>query len=291
MTSTRPPRAAETPGPGTLTIREIVLGKDPPRPGGAWRLWAQAVAIALALHSALWLWSVRKPPSLESWSAEVAARIHGLLEFRHVMEIAQPPAVPAEPQAANAPTPKRARSVGQGAMSKTAMKPGPPAAAQAGRLAASTKVVDLTAAAPIAEGHAETYAGGATAAGGKSSAPVYDTNPNPSAEARPGGPDVGRKQIALVDSAWRCPWPEAAQNAPALGNEQVVLLRVTVAADGRFESGSLVSVPRASTAGGDLGFGQAALKCAAAARYTPATDDAGRPIKAVSPPIRVRFVR
>jgi protein TonB len=66
--------------------------------------------------------------------------------------------------------------------------------------------------------------------------------------------------------------------------EQSVLLQVVVRADGSVESVRVLQDP------GD-GFGRTAIACAKTTRFTPALDAEGRPIRATSPPIRVRFKR
>ena len=66
--------------------------------------------------------------------------------------------------------------------------------------------------------------------------------------------------------------------------EQSVTVRVTVRADGSVERASVIRDP------GD-GFGEAAVACALKTRFTPALNRAGEPIKAKSPPIKVRFTR
>jgi TonB family protein len=63
-----------------------------------------------------------------------------------------------------------------------------------------------------------------------------------------------------------------------------VVIRVTVRADGRFESAELVRDP-------GNGFGTEALRCAPLNRFQPALDRTGRPTRARSGPIRVRFTR
>ncbi len=85
-----------------------------------------------------------------------------------------------------------------------------------------------------------------------------------------------------VMGAIGCPWPREAEG---LGiDEQVVLLRVVVGADGRASSADVLADP-------GHGFGQAALGCARVARFEPARDRAGQPYAATSPPIRVTFRR
>ena len=67
-------------------------------------------------------------------------------------------------------------------------------------------------------------------------------------------------------------------------NEQTVLLRAAVRADGRAERVDVLADP-------GFGFGAAARSCALATRFEPARDPAGQPVAALSPPIRVHFFR
>jgi protein TonB len=88
--------------------------------------------------------------------------------------------------------------------------------------------------------------------------------------------------VALEGQNWSCPWPREADDAHI--DEQTVVIRVVVAADGTVESASVVSDP-------GHGFGPAAASCAVRTRFIPARDRDGRPIRATSPPLRVRFIR
>jgi protein TonB len=63
-----------------------------------------------------------------------------------------------------------------------------------------------------------------------------------------------------------------------------VIVRAWVRADGSVEQASVVSDP-------GHGFGTAAINCTQHTRFNPARDAQGRPIRALSPPIRVRFTR
>src|SRR5690606_29344757 len=113
-----------------------------------------ALAAALAVHLGLWLWSTAKPPSLETWSAEVAARIHALLGYRHVMELEQPappPVPPAERESRTHRSQRGGHQQGQGQGQGQSgqgqgevAKPKPQAAAQAGQVVTAEPVVDLT---------------------------------------------------------------------------------------------------------------------------------------------------
>lgn len=94
---------------------------------------------------------------------------------------------------------------------------------------------------------------------------------------------MGKGQPVRLDlNHWTCRWPEEAQDEPF--DEQVVVLRAVVAADGRLERAEIVSDP-------GYGFGRAVRACVGRARFFPAKDRDGNAIRAESPPIRVRFVR
>ena len=88
--------------------------------------------------------------------------------------------------------------------------------------------------------------------------------------------------VSLADQSWSCPWPPQADSERI--DEQTVVIRVVVTADGRVESADIVSDP-------GHGFGSAAVACALRTRFTPARDRAGQVVRALSPPIKVRFIR
>ncbi|MRG96460.1 hypothetical protein GF068_31725 [Polyangium spumosum] len=83
-------------------------------------------------------------------------------------------------------------------------------------------------------------------------------------------------------NAWDCPFPKAADAAEI--DEATVVLTVAVSAEGAAEWVQIKSDP-------GHGFGMAAAQCAMLRRYAPGRDDEGRPKAAVTPPIRVRFMR
>jgi protein TonB len=98
-----------------------------------------------------------------------------------------------------------------------------------------------------------------------------------------GGTGTGTAQpVTLSLKDWKCPWPEDAEYEDF--DQQVVSIRVVVAEDGRVEKADIVSDP-------GFGFGKAARDCARRVRFNPAKDVQGRAIKAMSPPINVRFLR
>ncbi len=132
----------------------------------------------------------------------------------------------------------------------------------------------------ITTGQAQRYAGGVTASSGTSARAVESITSNTSntsasatSRARP---------VQLPARHWNCPWPGEADALRI--DEQTVVLRVVVTAEGRVSSAELVSDP-------GYGFGRAALACVRNVRFDAALDRDGRPHEATSPPIRVRFTR
>jgi protein TonB len=238
-----------------------------------------AVSIALMVHAAFWWWARRREPSLEEWSAALAARIHAELARREVVDLLPPPPEQPLPDPV-VPPPTRAR------LPPTARPKVPPPPAQAGRIVAqeprSDAPLDLTKN-TFVTGSAATYAGGTTTATGTNrvAVPPAIVDPNARPTSRPGEPDRSHA-VALSDDEWRCPWPPEADAEQI--DEQAVIIRVKVRPDGTAASARLVADP-------GHGFGRAAVACALSTRFSPARDRAGRPTEADSPPIRVRFTR
>lgn len=196
------------------------------------------------------------------------------------------PPEPPPPEAPEPPPPPPRPSVARSRVPQVNAEPAAPTPAQAAEVVAQEappdEPLDLTAFS-ITTGTATTYAGGKTASSGTSSRAVTGAV---SAEGVPnetgtGSSDLSRP-VKLVADEWDCPWPA---EADSLGiDEQTVVIRVTVRADGQFESAEIVRDP-------GHGFGAETLKCAPLNRYQPALDRTGRPVKARSGPIRVRFTR
>lgn len=119
-------------------------------------------------------------------------------------------------------------------------------------------------------------AGGPGAGTGRGRAAAADGGaPFPGAGDRSGG-------VSLAHHDWACPWPHEADDQQI--DEQTVVIQVVVGPDGSVESATLVSDP-------GHGFGQAAIACALRTRFTPARDHDGRPTRATSPAVLVRFTR
>lgn len=188
----------------------------------------------------------------------MAALIHEELNAQAPIAIETPPV----PELESKPKPPVRRVI--------APKPAPPAAAaQVISVDARSKgPVDLTENTFIV-GNSKTYVGGITSSQGTSIKPVLDK------------PSLARS-VLLAANEWRCAWPASAVNEDIY--EQFVVLSVVVAANGKVEQANLVSDP-------GYGFGGAAVNCALRTRFTPALDADGKPIRARSPSIRVRFTR
>jgi len=102
--------------------------------------------------------------------------------------------------------------------------------------------------------------------------------------ASAGGSGTGDRSggVSLEDRSWACPWPREADTQQI--DEQTVVIRVVVDPDGAVESATVLSDP-------GHGFGQAAIACALHTRFVPARDRGGRPIRAESPSVLIRFTR
>ncbi len=130
-------------------------------------------------------------------------------------------------------------------------------------------------------GSGATYAGGSTTGKGTNRAPI--TGDVARGGTGTGGAALSRSRpVSLDQEAWSCPWPAEADAQQV--NEQTVVLRATVRADGRAERVDVLADP-------GYGFGAAARLCALATRFEPARDPAGQTVTSLSPPIRVHFSR
>ena len=251
-------------------------------PAGRWRRLAVGVAVVLAIYGGSFAVVSRLGGSLGPWSAEMAARIHEAIAMERAVEVTPPPPPPSPP-----PAPAATPEVPQSPVTRTVRAPHAQQAhatapAQAGQLAAvSAEPADFTGSAFIV-GSGTSYAGGATTSTGTSrKAALGSVAP----EAPRNAPSVARSRaraVALDQAAWNCPWPAEADAEQI--NEQTVVLRATVRADGRADRVDVLSDP-------GFGFGDAARICALRTRFEAARDAAGQPIPSQSPPIRVHFYR
>jgi protein TonB len=112
---------------------------------------------------------------------------------------------------------------------------------------------------------------------------VYTRDVDPAASPLSASPgrDLSRP-VTLQAEQWRCAWPKQADTEQI--DEQTAVIRVMVRPDGSVESAHVVQDP-------GFGFGAAAVRCALGTHFVPAENRQGQPVRAKSPPIRVRFTR
>ena len=265
-------RVAPSPG-----IVDLVFQAEP---GGRWRRLALGGAVVVALYGGAFALVSRLGSSLGPWSAEMSARIHEAIAMERSVEVTPPPP-PAPPPAAPV------EAAPHVAASRTTRAPHAQpshatAPSQAGQLAAAApEPADFTGMAFIV-GSGTSYAGGTTTSSGTSrKAAIGPVAPEPPKSA-PASARSQARPVSLDQSAWNCPWPAEADAEQV--NEQTVVLRATIGADGRAEHVDVLSDPGS-------GFGTAARLCAQRTRFEAARNAAGQPIPAPSPSIRVHFYR
>ncbi|MGB8297076.1 MAG: ferric siderophore ABC transporter substrate-binding protein, partial [Polyangia bacterium] len=201
--------------------------------------------------------------------------------MERAVEVTPPPP---PPPTAPLPSPSEAPSVTVAHVTRAThisqRRPTPPA--QAGQLAAvSLAPADFTGSAFIV-GSGASYAGGVTSSTGTSRKPVLGAVSPGTPRSPPLAVGNQARPVSLDQSAWNCPWPAEADAQQV--NEQTVVLRATIGADGRADTVEVLTDP-------GFGFGAAARLCTLRTRFEPAHDRAGLPTTAQSPPIRVHFFR
>lgn len=240
------------------------------------------ITMALMAHGLLAYVALGLKPSMESWSAQLAMRVHAELTKQEMIELPTPP-IPSKPL----PRPRASSSAAaapRAPQHRTSNTPPPPA--HAGTIIAqqerAQQPVDLTGN-TFVTGSATAYAGGTTTSQGTNANAVNTSHvdPNAAPPRSPGDPNLAH-DVQLPDAEWHCPWPSEANDQQI--DEQTAVIRVVVRADGTVVSATIVRDP-------GHGFGAAALACARTARFSPATDADGNAIQSQSPPIRVRFTR
>jgi len=242
--------------------------------------WAVAGISAVLLHVLIGAWGRSRGPSLEDWSAQLAVLIHAELSRQDAIEVARPypPPLPITPPHEDRPVPP--------VRAPTVHSTRPPPPARAGAIVAQVPQpdapVDLTGD-TFVTGNSKSYAGGVTASSGTNPVAVHTGVVDPRARPtrNPAEPDLS-SPVTLAGDQWQCAWPREADSAEI--DQQFVLLRVLVNPSGSAEKAELISDP-------GHGFGAAAVACALKTRFEPAKDRQGRPVRALSPPIRVRFTR
>jgi|SRR5450432_391850 len=239
-----------------------------------------AVVAVTALYAGGYAVVSRKGRSLGPWSAEMAARVHDAIALERAVDVTPPPPPPVPPGPAMT-KPVVSVQPARAARTPRMARPAPAAPAQAARLAAADPTpADFTGTAFVV-GSGATYAGGTTTARGTSRAPATGVVAPSATGNGASGPSRARA-VSLDEAAWSCPWPAEADAQQV--NEQTVVLRASVRADGRAERVDVLSDP-------GFGFAAAARLCAMATRFDPARNLEGQPVAALSPPIRVHFFR
>lgn len=267
----------------TPRIVDAVFAREP-RPRGRW--WVIALGLGLGMHGAVAFWGAMSSPSLESWSAELATRVHAELTREQVVDLPPPPPDKPPPSPPPESTRTEPRPTARARRSPAPHGP-PPPPAQAGRILAAdpAAAVDLPGT-TFVTGSASTYAGGVTSSTGTNRAAVTGpvaTAPSPPSRRASNQPrnDLS-SPVALDETDWDCGWPREADSQSV--DEQSVVIQVMVRADGSAESVKTLSDP-------GYGFAGAARACAMNTLFSPAHDQDGHPIRSESPPIRVHFTR
>jgi len=256
------------------TIVDVVLGVQRPE---RHQPVVTAVVAALGACALLAIWMVRAQRGLEPSPAKPPrVPAQPTLEVELLVE-PLPPASRREslaaPQHRQPPAPRASR--------RTATSPAP-AAAVVTQEPRPDVPVDLTSE-TFVTGTAKTPVGGATARAGTAMrpGPGSDVGAPPAPPTGSGALDRS-SPVALANQSWSCPWPAEADALQI--DEQMVVIRVVVRSDGGPESVAIVADP-------GHGFGAAASTCALHTRFAPARAPNGDPVRATSPPIRVRFTR
>ena len=250
------------------------------------RVWAFATATSGAVHAAV---------ALASPHGHAPRRLDDapptLVTFDEI-PVAPPEAPAPAPPEKEAPTRAPSAPVPHSAPKAANPTPSTPAVAAAGRTLTlpeaptTSDVADFT----LAQGNADAYAGGTTAATGVETTPGRE--PSAAAPAVPtstqapppkGAPAVDLSRAASAGNAeWSCShlFPSDA-DAP---DTAAVRVSVDVRPDGTPVQVNIVSDP-------GHGFGAAARRCAMSQRFQPALGLDGRAIAGRTPPFIVRFRR
>lgn len=129
--------------------------------------------------------------------------------------------------------------------------------------------------------------GAVSAAAGGAGSGGHGTSPHGTG-AGTAGAGAGTQTASLAQAARplslspNCPWPAAAHEADVY--LQHVMVRAVVDASGHAVSAAALSDP-------GFGFAAAAEACALSSSYSPARDEAGQPVRATTPAMRLTFRR
>ena len=256
---------------------DAVLGAS--QRDGSWRLVA-ALSVALTVHGFLCLCArERELPSV--------ARVQSQRSRETTVDLTVPTPAPRPQQKAQAtkpirqPVTQRVQTVPRPRAEPSAP---PPTPAQAAAIIAREprNPVDLTGD-TFVTGKGMAFSGGVTTTTGTNAvaAQTRERGKGATPVVKIDARDRTRA-ISLESQNWSCPWPRSADAEQI--DEQIVIIRVVVAADGHADSAEVIADP-------GHGFGQSATNCALRTRFSPAWDRNGDPIRARSPPIRIRFTR
>lgn len=225
---------------------------------------------------------------LHAFAADV---LHVVIRARAVMEIDLAPLPPPPPEPPPEEKPPEPEAPPKEAPPPPAGAP-PPAPAQAGKVLAADpdpdEPVDLTGN-TFVQGTGDTFVGGVTSSTGTSKTAVREASPIGSADAPPSkpvtqgppGPSKAREAKPLSGSWNDCGFPAEADIEQI--NNALVVLSVTVAAEGQAKNAAVIQDP-------GYGFGALAKRCALRKTYIPALDAAGSPTTATQV-VRINFVR
>jgi periplasmic protein TonB len=267
----------------------LALGKRQRRAGAI-----LAIAGTLCVHGAPAAEAASSLLDLRQFANQVLDTVRDRLRSELDVDVDRLPPPPPPP----APEPEPAPTHEPEPVKPANEPPPPPSPAQAGKILAQepdpNEPVDLTGEGFVT-GNSDRFAGGITAAEGKSTQAVRQASATPTGV--PGGTgtapappppreDKSRSPVPDLSSTnWKdCGFPAEADIEGV--NEAVVTLIVTVSPEGRAKA---VTVVRESPAG--VGFGKLARQCAFRKPFVPGLDSNGNPITKTTVPIPVRFTR
>lgn len=270
------------------SLAAVVLGSGSSQRGV---LGAALFVLAVALHAGAGLTALTSHSKDRNDAPHTPAKPS--LRIDHVVELnppQPPPPPPTLPPPTSLPPPvTKARAVERTPSPEqptpTPPSETPPPPAEVGQVVAAdesaSQPLDFTGF-EISTGNGQRYTGGSTTSSGTSSravhTPVVDRRADPKLRAK----TSRARPVGAPRQEWDCLWPPLADTLSM--DEQFVMIRAVVRADGTVASARLISDP-------GYGFGEIALACARQQRFPAATDDDGRPITATSPPIRVKFTK
>jgi outer membrane biosynthesis protein TonB len=251
--------------------------------------------IAVGLHGAAGVRAAANLYEVEGFAQSVVQYVKMNLALQIEIDSTPPPPPPPEPEKPPEPEPEKPAAPPPPPPAANEPPPPPPAPAEAGKVLTSDPdpdaPVDLTGD-TIVTGNGE-FHGGITSNTGTAKTAVRDLNAQPAGV--PGATGKAPAPVAQapekdlshapvpVSTNWQdCGFPaEADLDGVDFG---VVTLTVTVSADGRATSVTVINDPGS-------GFGKHVRQCAMRRPWKPGVDRFGKPIISTTPPFPVRFTR